>query len=140
MIIQCDFDGTIIMNNMSVLIREHFAPDEWREIETEYVEGKLSVEESNRRQYKLINDPKSVIQEFVRSHINVRDGFIEFVKYCTTKKIQFIIVSSGLDLYISAVLNEIGMSDVVFHCAKTGFTFLRQCTIIFSQGNYGHNS
>jgi len=51
MIIQCDFDGTIIENNLSVLIREYFAPEAWRAIETDYLEGRITVEESNRRQF-----------------------------------------------------------------------------------------
>ena len=53
MIIQCDFDGTIIRNNLSVLIRERFAPDAWRAIEVDYLEGRITVEESNKRQFAM---------------------------------------------------------------------------------------
>ena len=82
MIIQCDFDGTIIRNNLSVLIREHFAPAVWRTIETDYLEGRITVEESNRRQFALIKEPKERLQEFVRDHIDLRQGFPEFAADC----------------------------------------------------------
>jgi 2-hydroxy-3-keto-5-methylthiopentenyl-1-phosphate phosphatase len=53
MIIQCDFDGTIIRNNLSVLIREHFAPDAWRAIEADYLEGKRELREPVGNLYHL---------------------------------------------------------------------------------------
>ena len=121
MIIQCDFDGTIISNNLSVLIREHFAPDAWRAIETDYLEERITVEESNRRQFALIKEPKGRLQEFVRRHIDVRQGFPEFAAYCETKGYQLVVVSSGLDFYIEVVLSELGMSDIELYCGKTEF-------------------
>jgi 2-hydroxy-3-keto-5-methylthiopentenyl-1-phosphate phosphatase len=122
MIIQCDFDGTIIKNNLSILIREHFAPEAWRNIETHYLEGRITVEESNRRQFALIKEPKEILQEFIRCHIDVRQGFPEFTAYCEAKGNHLVIVSSGLDFYIEAVLRELGMSDIELYCGKTEFT------------------
>lgn len=122
MIIQCDFDGTIIRNNLSVLIREHFAPDAWRAIETDYLEGRITVEESNRRQFALINEPKERLQKFVRCHIDVRQGFPEFTADCVAKGYRPVIVSSGLDFYIEVVLSELGMSEIELYCGKTEFS------------------
>jgi 2-hydroxy-3-keto-5-methylthiopentenyl-1-phosphate phosphatase len=121
MIIQCDFDGTIIKNNLSVLIREYFAPEAWRAIEADYLEGRITVEESNKRQFALIKKPKEELQEFVRCHIDVRQGFTEFTADCEAKGYQIVIVSSGLDFYIEVVLSELGMSDIELYCGKTGF-------------------
>ncbi len=122
MIIQCDFDGTIISNNLSVLIREHFAPDAWRAIEMDYLEGRITVEESNRRQFALIKEPKERLQEFVRCNIDVRQGFSEFTADCEAKGNHLVIVSSGLDFYIEVVLSELGMSDIELYCGKTEFS------------------
>jgi len=58
MLIQCDFDGTIIRNNMSVLLRENFARGDWRQIEAAYMQRSLTVEESNRQQYRLIRQSR----------------------------------------------------------------------------------
>ncbi len=122
MIIQCDFDGTIINNNMSTLLRENFAPSSWQKVESDYLRGRLSVEKSNKIQFALIKEPKDRLQTFVRQHISLRPGFIGFVTYCNRKGIPFIIVSSGLDFYIQAVLEEIGLQDLELHCAKTSFS------------------
>jgi 2-hydroxy-3-keto-5-methylthiopentenyl-1-phosphate phosphatase len=122
MIIQCDFDGTIIENNLSVLIREYFAPEAWRVIETDYLERRIAVEESNRRQFALIKESKERLQEFVRCHIQVRQGFTEFVTDCEANGNALIIVSSGLDFYIETVLNELGILNIELYCGITEFT------------------
>jgi len=121
MIIQCDFDGTIIRNNLSVLIREYFAPDTWRAIEADYLRGQITVEESNRRQFALVEEPKERLQEFVCCHIDVRQGFPEFIAACEAKGNHLVIVSSGLDFYIEPVLRELGISDTELYCGKTEF-------------------
>lgn len=122
MIIQCDFDGTIIKNNLSVLIREYFAPESWRVIEEDYLEGRITVEESNRRQFALIKASKERLQEFVRYHIQIRQGFPEFVADCEADGNDLVIVSSGLDFYIETVLKELDIFNIELYCGKTEFT------------------
>jgi len=121
MIIQCDFDGTIIRNNLSVLLRETYARGNWQRTESEFLHGHLTVEQSNQLQYPLIKEPKEKLQEFVRQHIEVKPGFVEFVRYCQGSAIPFVIVSSGLDFYIEPVLAEIGIPDLELYCGRTSF-------------------
>jgi 2-hydroxy-3-keto-5-methylthiopentenyl-1-phosphate phosphatase len=121
MIIQCDFDGTIIRNNLSVLLREKYAHGDWQKIDSDYLHGKLTVEQSNKLQFALIKEPKERLQEFVRQHIELRPGFAEFVRYCQKSAIPFVIVSSGLDFYIEPVLAQIGMPDLELHCGRASF-------------------
>jgi len=122
MIIQCDFDGTIIKNNLSVLIREEYACGDWQKIDSDYLHGHLTVEQSNKLQFALIKEPKERLQAFVRQHIELRPGFVEFVRYCQKSAIPFAIVSSGLDFYIEPILAEIGMPDLELHCGQTTFS------------------
>ena len=121
MIIQCDFDGTIIRNNLSVVLREKFARGNWQKIDADYLDGHLTVEESNRLQFTLIKEPKEKLQEVIRQHIEVKPGFIEFVNYCRERDIPFVIVSSGLDFYIETVLAQIGMLDLELYSGRTSF-------------------
>ena len=122
MLIQCDFDGTIIRNNMSVCIREEFLHGNWQKIEEDYLAGRITVEQSNTLQFRSIKEPETRLREFVRGHIDVRPGFSEFIEYCVQNNITFVIVSSGLDFYIETVLAEIGMADLELYCAQTSFT------------------
>ncbi len=121
MIIQCDFDGTITRNNLSVLLREKYACGDWQKIDSEYLHGHLKVEQSNKLQFTLINEPNEKLQECARQHIEIRPGFVEFVSYCRESAIPFVIVSSGLDFYIETVLAQIGMPDLELHCGQTSF-------------------
>ena len=121
MIIQCDFDGTITRNNLSVLLRQNFARGDWEKTEADYLRGYLAVEQSNRLQYSLITESKEKLQEFARQHVEVRPGFVEFAKYCHETGIPLVIVSSGLDFYIETVLIEIGMQNLELHCGQTAF-------------------
>ncbi len=121
MIIQCDFDGTIIRNNLSVLLREKYACGDWQKIDSDYLHGHLTVEQSNKLQFALIKEPKERLQEFVRQHVDLRPGFVEFVRFCQESAIPFAIVSSGLDFYIEPVLAEIGMPGLELHCGRTSF-------------------
>ena len=121
MIIQCDFDGTITTNNLSILLRQSFAHGNWQKIESDYLHGYLTVEQSNKLQYALIKEPREKLREFVCQHIELRPGFMEFASYCRDTDIPFVIVSSGLDFYIETVLTKIGMRDLELHCGQTAF-------------------
>ncbi len=137
MIIQCDFDGTITRNNLSVLLRENFAHGDWQKIDSDYLHGQLTVEQSNKLQFALIKEPREKLEEFVRQHIEVRPGFPEFVRYCRETGTPLVIVSSGLDFYIQTVLSKIGMPDLELHCGQTSFN---RDGIIVSYYDPGGNS
>jgi len=121
MIIQCDFDGTITRNNLSVLLRQNFARGDWQKVESDYLNGRITVEQSNKLQYALIREPKDKLQEFVRQHIKLRPGFVDFVRHCRDTTIPLVIVSSGLDFYIETALVHIGMEDLEVHSGQTSF-------------------
>jgi 2-hydroxy-3-keto-5-methylthiopentenyl-1-phosphate phosphatase len=121
MIVQCDFDGTIITNNMSVMLREAFALDTWRSIEVEYTSRRISVEESNRRQFLLIKQSHATLENFIRDHIEVRPGFVDFIRYCRQKGIRFVIVSAGMDFYIKLILEAVNLTELETYCASTTF-------------------
>ena len=110
--IQCDFDDTITVNNVSEELRKAFAPEEWRSIEEAYTAGQFGVEESNRRQFALIQATKQQIEQHVIKTTVVRPGFSEFVNYCQGEEIQLVVVSSGVDLYIDPTLRRLGMADL----------------------------
>ena len=112
LIIQCDFDDTITVGNVSVAIREAFATGDWLKMEEEYHSGKYSVEESNIRQYPLVKASKEEIEEFVLGGVVVRYAFDEFVEYCRGEGIRLVIVSSGLDLYIRPTMDQLGFEHL----------------------------
>ena len=118
LVVQCDFDNTITVGEVSFIVRDAFGPDTWDQMEEEYIQGKYSVEQSNVRQFALVSASKQEIEEEVRERTVVREGFSEFVSYCRDESIRFVVVSSGLDLYIEPVMEMLGLSDVEVQSAK----------------------
>ena len=122
LLVQCDFDDTITVGNVSTLLRDTFAPGEWREMEAEYLSGAYSVEESNIRQFAGVKVTKKEIEEFVIKEVGVREGFGKFVEYCQKTDTKLAVVSSGLDLYIEPTMRRECLSHVEVHSAKARVT------------------
>ncbi len=107
---------------MSVAIREAFNPEDWEEMEQEYVSGKFTVEESNIRQYARLRASRQKIEEFVRGDVVVRYAFDEFADYCHGTGIRLSVVSSGLDFYVNTTIDALDLEGVDVHAARTEFT------------------
>ena len=112
LLVQCDFDDTITVGNVSTAIHELFGPDDWVQMEKEYHDGKFTVEESNIRQYGLIRATRQDIEDFVVGEVVLRFAFDEFVDHCHGEGIKLVVVSSGLDLYIKPALETMGFEDL----------------------------
>lgn len=120
LVVQCDFDDTVTLGNVSVAIREKFGPPNWLEMEDDYLLGRYSVEESNIRQYESIKTTKQELETFVVQQTRIRHGFSDFHEYCRQMGVRLVIVSSGLDIYIRPILSKLGLDDIEFHsgCAR----------------------
>ena len=122
LVVQCDFDDTITVGNVSVAIRTAFGPENWQEMEDDYHAGKLSVEESNIRQFGLVKASRHEIEEFVRGDVVIRYAFDEFVDYCQGEGVRLVVVSSGLDIYVNAAIDVLGFDQLEVHAGATEVT------------------
>jgi len=122
LIVQCDFDNTITVGAVSFIVRDAFGPDALEQMEEEYIQGKYTVEQSNVRQFAMISASKQELEEVIRERTVVREGFPEFVSYCRDESIRFVVVSSGLDLYIKPVMEMLGLSDVEVYSGQGEIT------------------
>ncbi len=77
-LIQCDFDGTITEEDVSFLLLDIFANGDWRQLLTEYREGKISVGDFNRKAFSMVKVDRQTLIEFVRNEVKVQAGFHEF--------------------------------------------------------------
>ncbi len=120
-LVQCDFDGTITEEDMSFLLLDTFANEDWRRLLTEYREGKISVGYFNTEAFTMVKTDKQTLLKLVRSKVKIRAGFQELLGYCHEKGFRFVIVSNGLDFYIEAILRDIGIDDIEALSAQTHF-------------------
>lgn len=120
-IVQCDFDGTITQEDQSFLLLDTFGKGNWRQLLTEYREGKISVSQLNIKAFAMVKQDKQTLLDFIISKVKIRAGFSELLTYCRSNGFQFIIVSNGLDFYIDAILKHIGVQNIKVFAAQAHF-------------------
>jgi 2-hydroxy-3-keto-5-methylthiopentenyl-1-phosphate phosphatase len=120
--VQCDFDDTIVTGNVAKSLLNAFASTKWRDIENLYSTGEITVEESNRREFALLNITKQIIEDHVFETVELRPGFPEFLEHCVNTNINFSVVSNGVDLYIEPVLRSLFSSTAQLHSAHGKIT------------------
>ncbi|MCK4388210.1 MAG: MtnX-like HAD-IB family phosphatase [Dehalococcoidia bacterium] len=118
---QCDFDGTITEQDASFFLLDAFAQGDWRQLLTEYKQHKISVGEFNTKAFAMVKVSQETLLETVRGEVKIRPGFQELVTYCTKRGFRFVIVSNGLDFYIKAILQEIGLANIEVYAAQAWF-------------------
>jgi 2-hydroxy-3-keto-5-methylthiopentenyl-1-phosphate phosphatase len=87
----------------------------------DYKEHRISVGEYNARAFAMIKADKHTLLEALRGKGKVRAGFHELVNYCLGKGFRLVIVSNGLDFYIRAVLENLGLGEVEAYAAQASF-------------------
>jgi 2-hydroxy-3-keto-5-methylthiopentenyl-1-phosphate phosphatase len=105
MLILCDFDGTITMQDVTNLIWDHYIGPSWRgDLLTSYKHGQITHLKIMVDGYKLIHAPKHELLDYVRPLVSLRPGFDTFRQYCQTMGWPLAVVSGGVDFYIEALL------------------------------------
>lgn len=122
-VVQCDFDGTITLKDVSFLLLDAFADGNWRQLLDEYREGKISVGYFNTKAFAMVKADKQTLLDFIfkKSEVEIRTGFNELLTCCSEKGFKFVIISNGLDFYIEAILRDIGIDSVEVFAAQTQF-------------------
>ncbi len=122
-VIQCDFDGTVTIEDVSFAILEKFAKGDWRRFLDEYRAGKITVGGFNARAFSLVKESEKTQTDYILAspELRIRAGFPELVGYCGQHGIRFAIVSNGLEYYIKAILASMGLDHVDVHAAQSRF-------------------
>ena len=95
-IIQCDFDGTVTEDDISFILLDAFAKGDWRKINKQHSEGKITVGQFNERAFGLVRASKKAMLDYLKDKVKVRPGFQKLVELCQQKVIRLVIVSNGL--------------------------------------------
>jgi HAD superfamily phosphoserine phosphatase-like hydrolase len=113
-----DFDDTLVLDNTTRQIFERFAAPEWRDLEHEYHENRISVEQFNARALDLVEAPREEIERFVRSVVRPREGLLELCDWAHWNGWLPVVVSSGFDVYINPVMDDLGLDRVARHAGR----------------------
>jgi 2-hydroxy-3-keto-5-methylthiopentenyl-1-phosphate phosphatase len=121
MIIQCDFDGTLTVEDMGFFLLDTFAGGDWRQWLEQYRNDQITVGEFNSKAFATVRAAKEELLAATLSRVKLREGFRELVGYCREKGWRLAIVSNGVDFYINSILNHAGLGEVEAHAATSRF-------------------
>lgn len=120
-LIQCDFDGTITQRDTSFFLLDAFAQGDWRKLLQEYKQHRISVGQFNTQAFALVKADKHTLLQAIKGKVEMRAGLRELTAYCAKRGFRLVIVSNGLDFYIKAILEEIGLENIEVYAAQTQF-------------------
>jgi 2-hydroxy-3-keto-5-methylthiopentenyl-1-phosphate phosphatase len=105
-----DFDGTLVVPNVAILLVERFCPDGAtvaHEVDQLLHTGKITLREAWDRQTALLPaDRLAEMTQWAVDTVPLREGAREFVDLLHDEQIPAAVVSGGLDFYIRAVLDR----------------------------------
>lgn len=101
-----DFDGTVTTQDAVDLLLERFASAEWKEVEKEWVKGKIGSRECLTRQMALVSATQAEVLDLAAS-IQVDPGFVSFLRTLKSLSIPAVIISDGFELIIRTALQRV---------------------------------
>jgi 2-hydroxy-3-keto-5-methylthiopentenyl-1-phosphate phosphatase len=110
MLFVVDFDGTVAPTDTVDALLEEFADPRWRQIEDEWISGRLNSRECMKAQLALVKRDRITIEGFFRS-IVIDPIFPPFVKLVSSFA-EVVVVSDGIDYPIYLALRNIGLSSI----------------------------
>jgi 2-hydroxy-3-keto-5-methylthiopentenyl-1-phosphate phosphatase len=122
--VQCDFDGTITEKDVAYILLDNFADGNWRQLLQDYMAGKMAVGTFNRMAFAMVKADRQTLIDFTlkSGQVKVRSGFVELLKYCARKGVEFVIVSNGLHFYIETILDDMGIKGIDIFAAQSRFS------------------
>jgi 2-hydroxy-3-keto-5-methylthiopentenyl-1-phosphate phosphatase len=106
-IIFSDFDGTMVQVDVTDAILNEFADPEWREVEEEWLAGRIGSRECLRRQMALVRASADDLNGLIDS-VPLDPDFAAFESWTHQQRIPFYVVSDGFDYVIRRILRRCG--------------------------------
>jgi 2-hydroxy-3-keto-5-methylthiopentenyl-1-phosphate phosphatase len=106
-VIFSDFDGTIAQVDVTDAILNEFAGPAWREVEEQWVAGRIGSRECLRRQMALVRASADELDALIDS-IPLDPGFLAFQRWTREQHVPFYVVSDGFDYVIRRILGRRG--------------------------------
>src|SRR3972149_11628012 len=105
-VVLCDFDGTIVTIDTAEYVLEKFVKENWRAIDEHLQKGRITFEESLRREFALLKVPEKKMLEALEPVTHLRPNFEMMVHYCGEKHFPLIVVSGGLEFSLRHFLGQ----------------------------------
>jgi len=119
MLFVIDFDGTLSVGDTVDAMLERFADNRWEELETDWLDGKITAIECMKQQLDLVEVDQVTLENFFRG-IQLDASFIPFHKYISQFS-KVAIVSDGLDHAIDVATRNAAIPAMPIYANKLSF-------------------
>ncbi|QHJ01604.1 MtnX-like HAD-IB family phosphatase [Xylophilus rhododendri] len=109
--IQCDFDGTISVEDVTDSLLNRFGKPGWQELEDAWERGEIGSRECMKGQVALLDMSLAELQAHLAT-IQVDPHFAAFARAARAMGLPVQVVSDGIDHCISTVLTLHGLGDL----------------------------
>ncbi|WHA44128.1 MtnX-like HAD-IB family phosphatase [Agrobacterium larrymoorei] len=113
----CDFDGTIAVDDVTDLVLERFASEEWHRLEKDWEAGRITAAECMRAQIPLIDATLQDLNAFLDT-VEIDPDFPAFAEFCRSHSIGITVVSDGVDHFIRRILARHGVTDIAINANR----------------------
>lgn len=106
-----DFDGTVSRIDTTDFVLSALADPAWRDVEADWVAGRISAAECMRRQVAMIQGSDAEL-DAVLDQVEIDPGFADFVTWAEANAFSITIISDGVDYFIRRLLARMELSRV----------------------------
>jgi 2-hydroxy-3-keto-5-methylthiopentenyl-1-phosphate phosphatase len=107
----CDFDGTISAVDTTDHILTALADPKWRDLEDEWVAGRIDAATCMRAQIALVAGSDAELDARL-DEVALDPGFVDFAAWCAQRRVPITVVSDGVDYFIRRILARHGLADL----------------------------
>ena len=110
MLFVIDFDGTLALKDTVDTLLERYAPATWREVEQDWLSGRITAVECMERQIRMVSGDAAALEAFFDS-IALDPTFLSFYLHAS-EFAAVAIVSDGLDHAIQRATGKAGLPHI----------------------------
>jgi 2-hydroxy-3-keto-5-methylthiopentenyl-1-phosphate phosphatase len=123
LVVFCDFDGTITINDNIIAIMRHFQPDGWEQIVDKVMKQQITIQNAIGSMFALLPSVrKEEVIRFALDNMQIRSGFSAFLTYCRDNQIEFLVTSGGIDFFVYPTLLPLGIEANQIFCNNSDFS------------------
>lgn len=105
-VIVCDFDGTISIEDVNTSIFRHFGNESTDAIENKYRNSMIGLRESLESQYEIIEIDEEAFIDYVSVNMELDESFFELCDFARSRDIKVVIVSGGFINYMEVLFKK----------------------------------
>lgn len=114
LLIGCDFDGTVTLEDTLVRILDRYGSPRWREVQDRVVSGELSIREGLQKEMGSVRAGEEELTDLLSSQIRIDPTFPGFLERMRARGVPVVLLSGGFDFCVETVMVKSGVWPVPF--------------------------